>query len=233
MYYALGMILPRKWVATLGGSLQMDLSYATILIGNEGYATLYNQPRMKNHVEDPNNKDAWTNHEFDTPLKLHEEDHHDGFCEEPLDPHLDPNLSQDLAILLFAQEDSNGDVIWPKREDCQEKFDKYKDNEMGSITILNHGNEEKLHLHEDDRKNITLIKSHPPTLDQKKDTEERKGTIDSKIREEDFQQGRLVLMWDTKKGKPNMHKEFDCLWQGPYKIEKKSGTDSFYFSMPK
>jgi hypothetical protein len=31
---AWGMLLSRKWVATLGGNLQMDLTYATIPIGN-------------------------------------------------------------------------------------------------------------------------------------------------------------------------------------------------------
>jgi hypothetical protein len=69
---AWGMLLSRKWAATLGGSLQMDLSYATIPIGDEGYATLYNEPRIKNHVEDPNNEDACSDHEFDTLIEYHE-----------------------------------------------------------------------------------------------------------------------------------------------------------------
>jgi hypothetical protein len=123
-------------------------------------------------------------------------------------------------------------VIWPKGKDYQEQLDKYKDKYLGSITILKPGNERKLHLSEDDQKNIALMRSHPPTLEQRKDTQEGEGMVDSKVREEDFQQGRLVLMWDKKKGKPNMRKEFDCLWQGPYKIEKKSENDSFYLSMP-
>jgi hypothetical protein len=50
---AWGMLLSRKWAATLGGSLQMDLSYATIPIGYGSYVTLYNHPMIKHHVEDP------------------------------------------------------------------------------------------------------------------------------------------------------------------------------------
>jgi hypothetical protein len=42
-----GIILSRKWAATLGGTLQMDLSYAIIPIGDEAHATLYNQRRRE------------------------------------------------------------------------------------------------------------------------------------------------------------------------------------------
>jgi hypothetical protein len=38
-------------------------------------------------------------------------------------------------------------------------------------------------------------------------------------------------MWDKRKGKPNMNKEFDDLWQGPYKVRKKYVNDSYYLSM--
>jgi hypothetical protein len=82
---------------------------------------------------------------------------------------------------------------------------------LSFATILNQGIEEKLHLHENDRMNIAFIKSHLPTLDQKNNTQEDKIMFESKVREEHFQQGILLLMWDKKKGKPNMHKEFDCL----------------------
>jgi hypothetical protein len=72
---------------------------------------------------------------------------------------------------------------------------KYEDKDPGSLTILNQGNKGNLHLCEDDRKNISLIKSHPPTLDQGEDTQEDKRMVDLKVRKEYFQQGRLVLMW--------------------------------------
>jgi hypothetical protein len=38
-----GMLLSREWVATLGGSLQMDLSYATIPHPEGGFVTLYRE----------------------------------------------------------------------------------------------------------------------------------------------------------------------------------------------
>jgi hypothetical protein len=41
---AWGMLLSRKWAATLGGSIQMDLSYATIPANDGTFVTLYRQP---------------------------------------------------------------------------------------------------------------------------------------------------------------------------------------------
>jgi hypothetical protein len=34
-------------------------------------------------------------------------------------------------------------------------------------------------------------------------------------------------MWDKRKEKPGMHKKFDSLWIGPYRIESEVGTNSF------
>jgi hypothetical protein len=114
---AWGMLLSRNWDTNLGGSLQMDLSYPTIPIRYGPYATFYNQPMMKNHVEYPNNKDTWSDHEIDVPSKIHERGHCDRFCEESMDPHLDHDLSQDFVILPFVQEDNfDGvdDIVFPK-----------------------------------------------------------------------------------------------------------------------
>jgi hypothetical protein len=44
-------------------------------------------------------------------------------------------------------------------------------------------------LHEDDQKNIALISSHSLGLEKGRDTQEGKEVIDSKVREEDFQEG--------------------------------------------
>jgi hypothetical protein len=52
-------------------------------------------------------------------------------------------------------------------------------------------------------------------LEQGIDTQEGKEVIDSKVREEYFQLGKMVLMWDKRKAKPNMHKDFDHLWTRP------------------
>jgi len=81
-----GMILYGKWAATLGGTLHMDLSYATIPIGDESHAILYNQPKKRMHVEDP-----VSDYELDISL---EEVH-------PKEP-IDSPLNFDLYDLTFA-----------------------------------------------------------------------------------------------------------------------------------
>ena len=48
-----GMLLSREWVAKLGGSIQMDLSYATIPIGENALYKLVNEKPMTKHVETP------------------------------------------------------------------------------------------------------------------------------------------------------------------------------------
>jgi hypothetical protein len=50
---AWGTLLSRKWDATLGGSIQMDLSHATILINDGTFFTLYKNCIVKHQVEDP------------------------------------------------------------------------------------------------------------------------------------------------------------------------------------
>jgi hypothetical protein len=55
-----------------------------------------------------------------------------------------------------------------------------------------------------------------------------KGTIDLRARQRDFKKGYLVLMWVKRREKTGIHQKFDSLWLGPYKIEKKYGSDSFY-----
>jgi hypothetical protein len=64
-----------------------------------------------------------------------------------------------------------------------------------------------------------------------KNQEKVKGTFDRKARQRDFKKGDQVLMWDKRREKPGMHKKFDSLWLGPYKIEEISRPNSFYLSM--
>jgi hypothetical protein len=47
------MLLSRKWVASLGSSLQMDLSYATIPTCDNILVRLNREQEKKYHVEDP------------------------------------------------------------------------------------------------------------------------------------------------------------------------------------
>ena len=48
-----GMLLSREWAAKLGGSIQMDLSYATIAIGENASYKLVNEKPMTKQVETP------------------------------------------------------------------------------------------------------------------------------------------------------------------------------------
>jgi transposase InsO family protein len=57
--------------------------------------------------------------------------------------------------------------------------------------------------------------------------EKIKNTFDHKAKERNFTKGDLVLLWDKRREKPGMHKKFDSLWGGPYKIMSCAGTNSF------
>jgi hypothetical protein len=46
------MILSHKWVANLGGSIQMDLSYATIPTCENTFVTFHHEKMRMYHVED-------------------------------------------------------------------------------------------------------------------------------------------------------------------------------------
>jgi hypothetical protein len=50
---AWGMLLSRKWVATLGGTIQINLSYATIPFSKNSFVKLHREKESKFHVEDP------------------------------------------------------------------------------------------------------------------------------------------------------------------------------------
>jgi hypothetical protein len=107
-----GMILSRKWVATLGGTLHMDLSYATIPIGKG-----HQRPLIQSTKEE----DPCGNPEYDSEFKSYlEEDHSDDPIDSPLGIDLD-NLPQEEDIL---------DVIWPKREDYQNNLTNTKTKKL-------------------------------------------------------------------------------------------------------
>ena len=50
-----GMLLSRKWAASLGGDIRMDWSYATIPASEHSMVKLYNEQARKFHVENPQN----------------------------------------------------------------------------------------------------------------------------------------------------------------------------------
>jgi hypothetical protein len=48
-----GMLLSRKWGASLGGSLQLDLSYATVPASENSLVKLHSEKERRYHVENP------------------------------------------------------------------------------------------------------------------------------------------------------------------------------------
>jgi hypothetical protein len=52
-----GMLLSRQWVTDVGGSIQMDLSYADIPISQVEKVRLYMEHKMLHNVEDPRIRD--------------------------------------------------------------------------------------------------------------------------------------------------------------------------------
>jgi hypothetical protein len=125
--------------ATLGGSLQMDLSYATIPVGAQGHITLYNKPKRKEHIERPDYGDSQSNYNS-----------------------INPCFPQDWATLPFAEEDSIDEVIWPKGGGTRIHLTNTRASELGPVKILTQGNEEKLHLHKHRYKEYFLGRILPP-----------------------------------------------------------------------
>jgi len=54
-----------------------------------------------------------------------------------------------------------------------------------------------------------------------------KNNFDHSEKERDFTEGDLVLLWDKRREKPDMHRKLDGLWTGPYKIMSHACTNSF------
>jgi hypothetical protein len=98
-----GMILSREWAATLGGSLQMDLSYATIPVGDQDCITLHNKPKRMEHIERCNH--GYSNYNS-----------------------VDPCLFQGWTTLPLVEEDNINEITWTKGKGDQNIPSNHKDN---------------------------------------------------------------------------------------------------------
>lgn len=54
-----------------------------------------------------------------------------------------------------------------------------------------------------------------------------KAVFDRKAKEVLFQEGDLVLRWDTRREDKGKHGKFDPLWYGPFKISEVRGNNTF------
>ena len=50
-----GMLLSRKWAIDLGGSVQMDWTYATVPLSEDTMVKLHSEKENKHNVENPKN----------------------------------------------------------------------------------------------------------------------------------------------------------------------------------
>jgi hypothetical protein len=170
-----GMFLSRKFVATLGGALQLDLTRLDIPIDDGIYARLPNMSMSKNHDE-----------EIDI----------DSDMEEPLE------VEESLLDFFpddfpFAIEEDFSVIEWPKKEDYQQQLDKYEDKEIGFVKILK--KEDKDLLIRSSQGDVLTSKSHP--LSSRQYTRVIQETIDVKGGE--YKRGDLVLEWNIREGQPN------------------------------
>jgi hypothetical protein len=113
-----GMLLSRNFASMLGGTLEMDLTYANIALNNGTIGRLPNMQMTITHVQETSDliKDD----------KAHEQ------IMESL-----PEFSPD--DILFAIEEDFDKIQWPKKEEYQQLLDKYKDKEVGAVKLLKKG----------------------------------------------------------------------------------------------
>jgi hypothetical protein len=64
-----GMLLSRSWGAKLGGSIQLDMTYATIPFFGGQFTRLYRETRLAYTVSDPQNPNNYPVYVVDQDLK--------------------------------------------------------------------------------------------------------------------------------------------------------------------
>jgi hypothetical protein len=198
-----GMLLSRKFVAMLGGTLEMDLTYINVPMNDGTISRLPNVPMTKIHVQ-----------EISDHIKTDE-------AHEPIIESL-PEFSPD--DMPFATEEDFDQIQWPKKEDYQQLLNKYKDKEVGAVRLLKKG--EDSILIQPSQQEVFTAESHPPPSRQYT----RVVQETTKFRTRDYKEGDTVWMWDTKKGEPTNVKGSAQFWLGPFRVGRKSVNDAYYLS---
>jgi hypothetical protein len=198
-----GMLLSKKFVAMLGGNLEMDLTYINVHMKDGTISHLPNVPMTKIHVQ-----------EISDHIKANKA--HEQIIEGL------PEFSPDG--MPFAKEKYFVQIQWPKREDYQQLLDKDKDNKFGVVRLLNKG-EDNVLIHPSQQEVFTA-ESHPPPFAQY--TRVVQETTKFKTRE--YKEGDIVWMWDMKKGELTNVKGNVQFWLGPFIIGRKLVNDAYYLS---
>jgi hypothetical protein len=102
-----GMILSKSWGAKLGGSLQMDMTYATILIFGGQFTRLYRETKLAYTISDPQNPNNYRFYVIDQDL---------GNCILSLDDDFDDCIEQENKKLEKTQKNVNTrEGVWKKK----------------------------------------------------------------------------------------------------------------------
>jgi hypothetical protein len=89
-----GLLLSRSWGAKLGGSLQLDMTYATIPIFGRKYTQLYKETRLAYTVSDPQNPNNYSIYVADQDLGNCILSFDDGINNYTEESHIDENKSE-------------------------------------------------------------------------------------------------------------------------------------------
>jgi hypothetical protein len=157
-----GMLLSKKFVAMLGGTLEMDLTYSNMPLKDGTIECLPNMPMAKVHVQEIGN---------------------DVETSEPMKENL-PVFS--LEDLPFASEEDFDKIQWPKKEEYQQLLEKYKDKEVGTVKLSKKGDDDI--LIRPTQQEVLTAEAHPPP--SKQYTRFMQET--TKFKAKDYQEGDTV-----------------------------------------
>jgi hypothetical protein len=194
-----GMLLSRKFVAMLGGTLVMDLTYINVPMNDGTISRLPNVPMTKVHVQEIGD-DIGTN-ETHEPVK-----------ESP------PIFSPD--DMPFAIEKDFDQIQWTKKEEYQQLLNKYKDKEVGAVKLLKKGEDDV--LIRSSQQEVFTAESHPPPSRQYT----RVVQETTKFKTKDYKEGDMVWMRDTKKGEPTNVIGSAQFLLGPFRVRRKLVNDA-------
>ena len=99
-----GMLLSRSWGTNLGGSLQLDMAYATILIFGGQFTRLYKETRLAYTVSGPQNPNNYPFYAIDQDL---------GNCILSLDANFDDCIEEENKKIEKTQKSvNNREGVW-------------------------------------------------------------------------------------------------------------------------
>jgi hypothetical protein len=160
-----GMILSGKFIAMLRGTLEMDLTYINMPMNDGTISRLPNMPMTRVHIQ-----------EIGDDIGIDE-------THEPIKESL-PVFSPD--DLPFASEEDFDQIQWLKKE-YQQLLNKYKDKEVGTVKLLNKGEDDI--LIRPSQQEVFAAESHPLPQDNTQGLCKRQPNLRPRITKPRIQSG--------------------------------------------